>query len=130
MDFEDFMTDEALEVEGVWRPFGNGARIKLARWENANHERLTRKKAMAEKEVLQGEDDLSAETVKRINIEVMAHTIIMGWEGIKLKGETLPFSIPNALMLLQNKTFREKIKGMCDNIDNYKAKVVEDGVKS
>ena len=129
-DFEDFMTDESLEVEGVWRPFGKNARIKLARWENTNHERLTRKKAMAEKEVLQAEDDISAETVKRINIEVMAHTIIKGWEGINLKGEPLPFSITNALMLLQNKTFREKIKGMCDNIDHYKAKVVDDGLKS
>ena len=129
-DFEDFMTDDVLEVEGVWRPFGPNARIKLARWENANHERLMRKKAMAEKEVLEAQDDLSADAVKRITIEVMAHTIITGWEGIKLKGELLPYSTANALQLLQNNTFRQKIKGMCDNIDHYKIKAIDDGVKS
>lgn len=128
-DFEDFMADETLEVEGVWRPFGKGARIKLARWENPNHERLLRKKAMAEKEVLQAEDDLSSETGKRITIEVMAHTIIKDWEGIKQNGVAVPFSISKALEFLQNKTFREKIKGMCDNIDHYQIKTEADGVK-
>jgi hypothetical protein len=128
-DFSDFITDPVLEVEGVWRPFGRGSRIKLARWENTDYERLFRKKVMKEREVLQADDDLSAETLKVIIIDVMANTIIKGWENFRINGVETPFSIGKAKELLSNKDFREKVKGMADVIDHYKTQTEKEGVK-
>jgi hypothetical protein len=128
-DFSDFITDPVLEVEGVWRQFGIGSRIKLARWENTDYERLFRKKVMAEREVLQADDELSAETLKAITIDVMAHTIIRDWENFRVNGVLTPFSIGKAKELLKNKDFREKVKGMSNVIDHYKTKTEQEGVK-
>ena len=136
MDIELFDTDPFKEVEGVWRPFGADAEVLIARWENPNHERLMRKKLRAEKEVIQAQDELSDAAVERITIEVMSHTILLGWKGFKTKGANpgekvdFPYSQQNALALLKKKDFREKIKSMSDVIDHYQTKTEEEGVNA
>ncbi|VTU32279.1 hypothetical protein H4CHR_02980 [Variovorax sp. PBS-H4] len=121
--FETFATDPKLELEGALLPLDSkGAKVLVARAGNDNYIRLLRKKLEAANLDLAStskEDEAAAEA---LFIEVQAQTILLGWEGLKFKGDTLPYSVENARILLSVKDFRRKIEALSQNFDNFKAK--------
>lgn len=124
--FDNFATDEKKELEGAWFPLSKSARVLIARAGNENYVHVLRKKLEASGIDLGGttkEDEQAAEIVF---VDVMANTILLGWEGLTFKGEPLPYSIENARKLLAVKDFRKKVSGFADNFEAFKAKAEKD----
>ena len=123
--FSAFATDETAEVEGRWFPISKTAKLLVARAGNADYLALLRKRLDASGIDLTGatkEDDAAAEV---LFIDVMASTILKGWEGVSFKGEVLPYSVANARTLLGVKDFRKKVSGFSDTVEAFRLKADE-----
>lgn len=127
MDLSELMTDPKAEVEGVWCPLGNGARIKVARVNNDQYTKELRRKFKSNKAVLEQDDDFANEKSEEIMIEVFAKTILKDVEGITINGKDIgKYSPETGITLLRVKDFREKVKHYADNFDIFKKKEDEE----
>ena len=54
--------------------------------------------------------------------DVMAETLLLGWEGITQDGKPVPYSREQARTYLRIKDFRKKIAGFSDNFEAFRAK--------
>lgn len=117
--FEKFATDEQKELQGVEVPLGNGAKIRVARSDNANYTKALFA-AYEEHEV-----DLSAEGPEADKLDteilarVMAKHVLVGFSGISYKGEELPYSEENAYKLLLIKDFRKTVLRHAAKRENF-----------
>lgn len=123
--FAQYATDEAAENEGVWVPHGS-AKFLIARAGNRKY--VKKLSALVEKnqKLLDAKDDAADKLSDQLMIEVMAESILLGWENVGYKGETLPYSLENAKMLLGVKDFRREVSKMADDINNFKVKQTEE----
>ena len=122
-DVSALETDPALEVEGVWRDLPRGGKVKVARWQNTEFSRLMRTKYKANRDLLDGEDELSDKIGQDVMVEVMAVTILKDVSGIGHKGKLIQKYTPEiGIELLKVKDFREKIKALSDQMDQYQHK--------
>lgn len=123
--FSKFKTDESKERDGVWVPLEKDGRIRVARTNNPLYrEALVRKvsryKTATTSKVIPEDDWLN------IVNELVAETILVGWEGITEKGQPLPYSVENAKRVLTElKDFREIVLSIADNMDNFKEELDE-----
>lgn len=120
--FASFATDEKKEVEGHWFPLSKDAKVLVARAGNANYLKALRKKLEESKLDLDSQDEAANEVAEGVIIEVMARTILVGWEGLSFKGKTMPYSAINAKTLLQVKDFRRKVEAFSNTFDAFKVK--------
>ncbi len=127
-DIENLETNLKLEEEGVWRPIGEGAEIKVARLGNAAYLKLLRTKYKANRAVLDMEDDLAQTMGEKIAIEVYARTILKDWRGIGSKGVPIEYSVENAEKLLGIKDFREKVKAYAETMELFQDKAEEKAI--
>jgi len=118
--FKSFATDEKLEQEGTWISLGGDAKILVARAGNKKYGRLlssaVEKNQVALDLKTEEADDLSDE----IMVDVLANSILVGWEGLSFKGEALAYSVENAKTLLSVKDFRLAVSNHSRNIENYR----------
>lgn len=128
--FEEFATDIVLEVEGAFIPYKNGTEFKLARANNeAYGEALT--KALDENRDALNKNDAAAKALSdKLMIQIIADTILKGWNNVKYKGAVLPYSVENAKLLLAHSDFRAWVKRQSENREWYKAKLVEEAAKN
>lgn len=123
--FSKFKTDAEKERDGVWVPLDGEGRIRVARTNNPLYrESLVRKvsryKTATKSKVIPEDDWLD------IVNELVAETILVGWEGITEKGQPLPYSVENAKRVLTElKDFREMVLSIADNMDNFKEELDE-----
>lgn len=119
--FSSFATDETLEVQGIWHNLSKTARVKVARSGNARYKAVLRAKfTAAQLDLSQGEEaDQLAEAVL---IDVMAETILVGWEGLTYQGKEAPYSVELAKTFLKVKDFRAKIDGLAGNMEAFRIK--------
>jgi len=119
--FNTFATNEKAEEEGVSIDLGSGASMVVAR--SGNDKYIERILAEGEKykEVLASKTPESKELDKKITIEVIADTILLGFKGVSFKGKPLPYSRPNAIKLLTVKDFRKKVLEEAGKFENFKA---------
>ena len=125
-DVSNLITDEAKEVDGVWKDYARNASVKVGRWGNTAFTRLLRAKFKASRTLLDGEDDLADATSTDIMIEVMAHTILRDVKGFGFAGKAIEQYTPEiGMQLLKVKDFRERVKALSENIDDFLAKKEE-----
>lgn len=119
--FTSFATDETLENAGKWRPLSKTARILVARSGNPKYVELLRAKmAEAQLDLTSGpEADQLAETIL---IDVLAETILLGWEGLTYQGKEAPYSREMAKTFLKVKDFRRKVTAMADDFEAFRVK--------
>jgi len=130
-DVANLITDEAKEVEGVWKTLSSTASVKIARWGNSDFSRMMRRKYKANRAVMEAEDDISEKVSVDILIEVMAATILRDVKGIGFKGKLIEkYTTEVGTELLKVKDFREKIKGFAEDVDSYLASKEEEAVKN
>lgn len=121
-----YATDPALEQEGKWIDFGGGVKFKIARAQNPRYTRILNQLFEAHKHTLELKETEAqireaAERSHKIMAEVMAKSILLGWEGpVEYAGQALPFSPANAEKLLLVKDFQEEIAKRAANFQNFR----------
>lgn len=118
--FKSFATDSKLEQEGTWIPLGGKARILVARAGNKKYGRLLSAAVEKNQIALDLKTDESDELSDKIMIDVLANSILLGWEELSFDGEAMPYSIENAVKMLGVKDFRLAVSNYSKNIDNYR----------
>lgn len=128
-DVSDLSTNEDLEVEGVWRDLPKGGAIKVGRWQNTEFSRMMRTRFKANRDLIDGDDDLSDKVSLDILIEVMACTILKDVKNMGLEGKRIEKYTPQiGEQLLRVKDFREKVKAVSEQADQYRLKKEDQAV--
>lgn len=122
-----FTTDEKLEAEGKWFPLSKTAKVLVARSGNDKYMSVLRQK-MKEAQIDLSAGEEAEKLAEDVLIDVMAETLLLGWEGITHDGKPVPYSREQARTYLRIKDFRKKIAGFSDNFEAFRAKAeVEQG---
>lgn len=123
--FSTYATDEIAEVEGRWQNLSKTAKVLVARTGNARYNAEFRK-ALQKHELDLGTGNEEADKLaEEILIDVMARTVLLGWEGLSFQGAEVPYSVEMAKTLLRVKDFRKRIAAVADSIDNFRIQVEE-----
>lgn len=123
--FENFATDETLEVEGSWVPLDKDTSLKVARIDNPEHVKLQTRVFEENEHKLVDNPELD----NILTRDILAKSILKDWKGLMYKGKELKYSIKNANMLLTHKDFRKKVVALAINFTNFKAKLDEKDAK-
>jgi hypothetical protein len=124
--FTTFATDEKLEVEGVWRALQGDSRLLLARSGNERYIKKLNDLYTLHQQKL-SEKTPEAEKLNRdLMNEVIASTILLGWENLSYKRKPIAYSVENAKMLLAHSEFRDKVVAMAQDMDAYRAKLEDE----
>ena len=117
-DLDDIAIDKGKTTGGVWKPITGDARVKVAKGDNPRYRAAVVK---YQKKFCGGVvDPLSEEFEKAVNY-AMADAILLDWENIAIKGETLPYSFENAVEVLSDyPEFRELISSYSLDSDNFR----------
>jgi hypothetical protein len=124
--FATFATDEKLEVEGRWFDLSKTAKVRVARSGNPQYIKLLRKKLDENRIDLDSQGDEANDVAEKLMIDVMADTILLGWEGLEFRGKPMEYSRLNARLLLQVKDFRKKVSGFSESFEAFKVKAQEE----
>ncbi len=125
-----FATDVKKETEGVWVDIGDGMRLKIARLGNKNYtsrfqELLRPYRAQARA------GTLAQDLAEKLYNDALAETILVGWEGIELDGETLTYSRENALRLIQElPDFKTTVTEIANTMEAYREADIAAGIKN
>lgn len=118
--FTQYATDETLENNGTWVDIGGGARLLIARSGNRKHAKLLTKEVERHRKVLDIGDEIADQKNDEIMIDVMARTILLGWEGVSFKGQKLDYSVENAKKVLALRDFRVHVAKLSDDIEIFR----------
>lgn len=127
--FSTFATDEVAENEGVWVPHSK-ARFLIGRAGNRNYVKLLGEQIEKHQLELDAKDEAADKLSQKIMIDVVAKTVLLGWENLAYKGKPLAYSVENAVMLLKHKDFRLLVSKMSDDINNFRSKLEETVAKN
>ena len=120
--FSQFATDENLENNGAWHDIGGGAKLLIARASNRRYVKLLTKLVEQNKRILDGNDEVADARSDEIMTQVLAETILLGWEGVTYKGKELAYSPANAALVLGMKEFRKLVGKLADDQEAYRIK--------
>lgn len=131
--FAQFATDEKVEEEGVLTPIpGCGdTKFRIARDGNKSYNKLLQKLVKQNRPVLDSKGPMAEAKNEEIYIEVLAKTILLGWEGKVLVNKVLmDYSYATAVKLLSIKGFRAAVIELSESVDNYKVVKEEEEAKN
>ena len=113
---EKFGTNPKAEIEGVWIPLGDGARVKVARFANKQATRAYRSIPKAARMAIET-GDAEGGPAQQFMARHMAEHVLRDWEGLAEGGKPLPDYDPEIgyKVLLAKRRFRERIYELsCD----------------
>jgi hypothetical protein len=126
--------DEKLSHDGVKMVLDAAGEqyFLVRRIPNPDYERLLSKEFRRHKKVLDLETADSEKLSQKLMSEVLAKTILIGWDGVALKGKKLAFSVENAVkLLIEYPVLRSSIMEFAQDIKNFRpAESVEEIKKS
>lgn len=127
--YELFDFDAELAETGVWFTFAGG-RLRIARRDNPRYREALREFAKG-KERLIRLGSLPASEMHEMCMRALARGVLLDWEGLTRKGEPLPYSEDNAVMLLTDLSgFSEKVESWADDAEAFRAEDEEDAEKN
>lgn len=99
--YDKFGTDKKAEQEGIVLDYGDGMEIRIARAGGSNVKFEKAVQAKMRKYGLQAKHDLlEPEQQREIFREVLAETVVLGWQGFTdRKGNTLAFTKENVIQV-------------------------------
>ncbi len=132
MDLNQTRIDDKIEREGRWVDYDDETSFLIARWMNPTHKAYVQR---AVKPYLRRHrrSELPQDVADRIEAQAMAETILLGWKGLKQRGEDLPYSKGEALRLLQDPAqswLVEFVQGEAMDLAAYQAEDLEEGVEN
>ena len=119
--FEKFATDETAEVNGATVEFG-GTKFIIARAGNPKYSKLLTQLVDKNRAALDLKDDSADALSDRILVEVLATTVLLGWDNLNYQGKPMAYSIENASKILSHKDFRREVVRMSEDLDHFRAK--------
>jgi hypothetical protein len=119
--FSQFATDTTLEDKGVERVLGD-AKFLVARTGNSNYTKVLQELVQQNEAALKVKGEVADKLSDKIMVEVIARTVLLGWENVSYKKQPLPYSLDNAIMLLSHKDFRKQITSWADEMDVFRMK--------
>jgi len=130
--FAEFAVDEAAETAGVWVDYGN-IKLKIAMNGNKNYRQRFTKLYKPNERLLKTNSDAAEAKSNEILADVMAHTILKGWEGkiiVEKGGAPVEYSVENAKKALMLPKFREIVSDFSDDFKLFKAVKDEEDEKN
>lgn len=124
--FTTYATDEKLEVEGAWRVLQGDARLLLARSGNEKYVKKLNELYTLHQQKLDEKTPEADKLSRDLMNDVLATTILVGWENLSYKGKLIEYSVENAKMLLSHSEFRDKVAAMAQDVEAYRAKLEEE----
>lgn len=125
--------DPVLASEGTWADYAGG-RFLIARFNNPKAQELRSSLALKQMALLQSGTDEGEAAAQAINVEVLAHTILLAWEGVSEDGKTAVAYTPEVgVKYLADPRFaelKEFIQNFSFNRENYQEKVEAEVTKS
>jgi hypothetical protein len=122
--FSAFAVDQSAEQTGtkVQLPGAGDTLFTIARQGNKAYAKLMQQRWKQNRTVLESKGDVAEARSEEILIEVVAKTILLGWDGkIRFGKENLEYSLDNAKRLLALKEFRAVVLKAADDLENFKA---------
>lgn len=120
--FSEYATDETLENSGTWFPLKGGARLLIARHGNDAYNKMLAKGYEQNQTLFDMGGDAAEAKLKELMVEVMAETILLGWEDLSFKKVPMEYSLANARKLLGLKDFRKDVEAFSKQMTAYKVK--------
>lgn len=110
MDIAKYITDKDAAANGKWIDLGDGARIKVARWNNARFRELEQRLKRPYRSYALSGRELPQDVAERIAIELLVETVLLDWQGIALGGAAMPYGKAAAKDLLdKSEWFRNQV---------------------
>lgn len=123
--FAAYATDEELEDSGAWVPFGP-AKLLIARMGNRRYSKALNELVVKNQAALDVGDDAADALSDKIHVEVMADTILLGWENLGFKKKPVQYSREMAIELLKIRDFRREVIRLSNDASAYRAKLEEE----
>lgn len=132
--FAAYAVDPKAEQEGRWFPLGTG-RVLVARAGNPAYNRMINARYEQFKHELDKKDTPEqVEAAKRrsnlIMAEVMATTVLLGFEDFGYKGQPVAYSRDLAQTMLQHEEFQKAIAALAADYRNYRFETEEADAKN
>jgi len=121
--FAAFATDEKAEQGGTptQLPGCGDTNFRIARDNNKAYIKLLQQRVKQNRAVLDSKGDAAEAKSDEIIIEVMAKTILLGWDGtVMYKGKPLEYSVDNAKTLLAHKEFRAVVNKVAADMEVFR----------
>lgn len=128
---KEFGTDSDLEVNGVWQDIGDGARVRVARWNNPAHKKVLERLRKKFRHFQMAGRDIPDEEAEKITVESMVEAILLDWDGfVDDDGKELKYSRNAAFSMLEIKDFRDLVAGLSLAAEIFRKKEVEEIAKN
>ena len=131
--FSVFAVDATAEKDGVLTQIPNAGdtRWLIARTTSVKYQTALQKAVKRNKPVLDSGGEAAKAKSNEILADVMAKTILLGWEGeVKYKGKSLTYSVKNARLLLSHPDFLQAVTAVADSMEAFKAEKDEEDEKN
>jgi hypothetical protein len=133
-DFKkSFVTDRKKEVEGTWVETnidGQTLKLLIARDGNPRYKSYLRSLLKRHERALSRNDDKALELFEQLENEVIAHTILLGWEDIYMDDEVLEYSPEVAQKLLEWPDFKKLVVDLSQDFSLFKEASDEEVLKN
>jgi hypothetical protein len=132
MDFNQSRIDLNAEVEGVWTDLDEETSILVARFLNPSHREYIQKRLQPYQRII-NTTGLDPAIQEKIEAEAIARHVLVGWKGLMMDGEELPYSVENALRLLQDPSlswFLQTVRDIAQDMTLYRKESLEEEVDS
>lgn len=129
--FEQFGSDTSLERSGVWVDIGT-AKFKLARAGGANDDflKLVRKRMAPFKRAIEA-GSLDEGFAKKIQREVFAETVVLGWKNVFGPDGEIPYSRENCIDLLEKlPNLMTELQRLADTFETFRQENLEADAKN
>jgi len=131
--FAAFATDDSAEQKGTptQLPGAGDTLFYVARDSNKAYIKLLQQRVKQNRAVLDSKGDAAEAMSEKIITEVMAKTILLGWNGtVNYKGKPLEYSLENATTLLSHKEFRAVVNKVATDMEIFKIVKDDEDVKN
>jgi hypothetical protein len=123
MQLTNYAFDENLALNGKKVDLGDGSSITIARWGNKNFTKLFTDSV---KPYGKHVDRLDASVQEGIYFDVVAKTIVLGWEGIFDGKEAVPYSTENVARVFRKyPEFAQEVIAMSKEFALFRSEAME-----
>jgi len=133
MDLKEYRVDLGAEVEGVWTPVDEvGTSFLIARWNNPRHARAMREKLADNNLFSRMKSNVDDKELRRLEAEILADTILLGWRGLKDNGIEIEYSRDRAVELMGDPSLdqlKNLVLGYAQNFASYRVDRIEEDKK-
>lgn len=129
MDLEKFGID-SCKSEGVWVDIDETTSLKIGMAGGLTHKKISRELLKNNRRALrslrQGD---RIEELEKIETMSLAKAVLLGWKGLKIKGEEIPYSTEKAFEILSDPkyvVFRTMVEEISADNSNFEVEYEED----